>query len=61
MEVGEGKPRPQSLSPDNSVDQDHDLDEPVEEESDSDLSEYESDEDGEKTDKIVQYQKEKVR
>ena len=59
MEVGEGKPRPQSLSPDNSVDQDHDLDEPVEEESDSDLSEYESDEDGEKTDKIVQYQKEK--
>ncbi|MDC9727575.1 MAG: hypothetical protein PSN35_07050 [Candidatus Thioglobus sp.] len=61
MEVGEGKPRTQSLSPENSVDQDHDPDGPIEEESDSDLSEYESDEDGEKTDKIVQYQKEKVR
>lgn len=59
MEVGEGKARTPSLSPENSVE--HDPDEPVEEESDSDLSEYESDEDGEKTDKIVQYQKEKVR
>lgn len=60
-EESEGKQRTQSISPENSVDQDpeNNNDVPVEEESDSDASDYESDGDGEKADKIVQYQKEK--